>query len=152
MYELGVKRKFSAAHQLRGYQGKCEAIHGHTYQVEVCVQVEKLDELGLAMDFKELAEDIGLEEAEYLELIELFMDKGKSDLDEIQSAIAAKDAEAVASLAHSIKGAAVNLGLTDCYEVAKDIEEKARSGVLEGASNSVQILRKNLEEIEALAG
>ena len=54
MYELAVRRKFSAAHQLRGYQGKCEALHGHTYQVEVRVRAEKLDHLGLAVDFTEL--------------------------------------------------------------------------------------------------
>lgn len=54
MYELVVKRKFSAAHQLKGYRGKCEALHGHTYQVEVYITAEKLDEIGLAVDFKEL--------------------------------------------------------------------------------------------------
>jgi len=54
MYELGVKRKFSAAHQLRGYRGKCEALHGHTFMVEVRVRAEGLNEIGLAMDFKEI--------------------------------------------------------------------------------------------------
>lgn len=54
MFELTVKRKFSAAHQLRGYEGKCENIHGHTYGLEVFVQAEKLNELGLAADFKEI--------------------------------------------------------------------------------------------------
>lgn len=54
MYELGVKRKFSAAHQLRGYKGKCEALHGHTYQVEVRITAKQLDDVGLAVDFKEL--------------------------------------------------------------------------------------------------
>lgn len=54
MYELIVKRKFSAAHQLRGYKGKCESLHGHTYGVEVRIGAEKLNEIGLAVDFKEL--------------------------------------------------------------------------------------------------
>ncbi len=49
-----VKRKFSAAHQLRGYQGKCENLHGHTYGVEVHFSANELNELGLAADFKEL--------------------------------------------------------------------------------------------------
>jgi 6-pyruvoyltetrahydropterin/6-carboxytetrahydropterin synthase len=54
MYELTVTRRFSAAHQLRGYQGKCENLHGHTYRVDVCVKTQKLNDLGLAVDFKEL--------------------------------------------------------------------------------------------------
>jgi len=103
------------------------------------------------MDFKELAKNIGLEESEYLELIALFIDKGNFDLDEIQSAVAAKDAEAVANAAHSIKGAAVNLGLTEFFELAKKVEDNARGGVLEGVLKSVQTLRKSLEEIESVA-
>lgn len=52
MYELTVKRKFSAAHQLRGYRGKCENLHGHTYGVDVVLSAESLDGIGLAVDFK----------------------------------------------------------------------------------------------------
>jgi 6-pyruvoyltetrahydropterin/6-carboxytetrahydropterin synthase len=58
MFELIVKRKFSAAHQLRGYEGECENLHGHTYQVEVFVRAEKLNDIGLAVDFKELKKNI----------------------------------------------------------------------------------------------
>ena len=54
MYELRLIKRFSAAHQLRGYQGKCEALHGHTYKVEVLVRAPELDEIGLALDFKQL--------------------------------------------------------------------------------------------------
>ncbi len=54
MYELKVIRHFSAAHQLRGYKGKCEELHGHNYKVVVSVLSEKLNDIGLAIDFKEL--------------------------------------------------------------------------------------------------
>lgn len=54
MYELTVRRTFAAAHQLRGYSGKCEALHGHNYVVEAMVRAEKLDPVGLAVDFKQL--------------------------------------------------------------------------------------------------
>lgn len=56
MYELTIIRSFCAAHQLRGYRGKCEDLHGHTYQVEVKVRSGFLDEVGLAADFKVLKE------------------------------------------------------------------------------------------------
>ncbi len=51
MYEVRVKRHFDAAHALRGYQGKCEALHGHRYEVVVCVESASLDGSGLAYDF-----------------------------------------------------------------------------------------------------
>jgi len=54
MYELTIETQFSAAHQLRGYKGKCERLHGHNWRVQVSVIAERLDEIGLAMDFHEL--------------------------------------------------------------------------------------------------
>jgi 6-pyruvoyltetrahydropterin/6-carboxytetrahydropterin synthase len=54
MYELMVESKFSAAHQLRGYQGQCEKLHGHNWRVTVAVTAERLDEQGLAIDFHQL--------------------------------------------------------------------------------------------------
>ncbi len=50
MYELGVVRRFSAAHRLRNYNGKCENLHGHNYTVEVVVQGDRLVD-GMLVDF-----------------------------------------------------------------------------------------------------
>jgi len=46
MYELMVESKFAAAHQLRGYKGKCENLHGHNWRVTVAVTAERLNEQG----------------------------------------------------------------------------------------------------------
>jgi 6-pyruvoyltetrahydropterin/6-carboxytetrahydropterin synthase len=54
MHRLKVIDDFSSAHQLRGYQGECEELHGHNWKVEVEVEGEKLDSVGLLIDFKEL--------------------------------------------------------------------------------------------------
>lgn len=54
MYELTVETSFSAAHQLRGYKGKCERLHGHNWKVHVHVVAGKLDETDLAIDFNVL--------------------------------------------------------------------------------------------------
>jgi 6-pyruvoyltetrahydropterin/6-carboxytetrahydropterin synthase len=54
MYRLTVHDYFSSAHQLKGYRGKCEGVHGHNWKVEVDVQGEKLNEIGLLMDFHDL--------------------------------------------------------------------------------------------------
>lgn len=54
MYEILIKSDFSGAHNLRGYRGKCEELHGHNWKVEARFECEKLDKIGLAVDFKVL--------------------------------------------------------------------------------------------------
>lgn len=54
MYELVVKKSFSAAHSLREYHGDCARMHGHNWQAEVYVTAEKLDDAGFAIDFNTL--------------------------------------------------------------------------------------------------
>jgi len=56
MYEVSRDHSFSAAHSLRGYGGKCEALHGHNWKVRVHVRALELDHLGMVVDFKELKE------------------------------------------------------------------------------------------------
>jgi 6-pyruvoyltetrahydropterin/6-carboxytetrahydropterin synthase len=51
---LRVRDKFSAAHFLKEYKGKCEKIHGHTFQVEVEIEVAELDATGIGFDFTDI--------------------------------------------------------------------------------------------------
>jgi 6-pyruvoyltetrahydropterin/6-carboxytetrahydropterin synthase len=46
----------SAAHQLRGYGGRCERLHGHNWKIEVYVTGRELGEDGLLIDFTRLKE------------------------------------------------------------------------------------------------
>ena len=59
MYQITVEEHFDAAHFLRGYRGKCEALHGHRYRVVVQVKASKLNDIGLAYDFTELKRHLG---------------------------------------------------------------------------------------------
>ncbi len=52
MYSLKVESNFSSAHNLRGYKGKCEDLHGHNWKVEAVAESETLDKIGMVMDFK----------------------------------------------------------------------------------------------------
>jgi len=52
MYEIKIKDDFAAAHNLRDVGGKCESLHGHNFTVEVAVESEDLDELGMVVDFR----------------------------------------------------------------------------------------------------
>jgi len=50
-WELRVRDKFQAAHFLKEYRGKCEKVHGHTFQVEVVIEAHELDRTGISLDF-----------------------------------------------------------------------------------------------------
>lgn len=54
MYELKIITQFSAAHRLENFYGKCEALHGHNWKVEVFLTGTRLDEAGLLKDFGEV--------------------------------------------------------------------------------------------------
>lgn len=65
MYEIKIVTSFSAAHRLENFYGKCEALHGHNWKVEVFLKGDKLNDTGLLQDFgvvkahtRELLEEI----------------------------------------------------------------------------------------------
>jgi len=83
MFEIRVEEKFSAAHQLKGYEGKCEELHGHNYRVEVAISGKDLTEAGLLLDFKEVKRVLREIIDEYfdhkmLNEVELFKDRNPS--------------------------------------------------------------------------
>jgi 6-pyruvoyltetrahydropterin/6-carboxytetrahydropterin synthase len=54
MYEVTIKRSFSAAHVLEEVGGGCEELHGHNFIVEVSISTKILNAQGLAVDFRVL--------------------------------------------------------------------------------------------------
>lgn len=65
MFEIEIDRSFSAAHQLRGYNGDCCKLHGHNYKITVTVRSSELDEIGIALDFKKLKAELDALLTEY---------------------------------------------------------------------------------------
>ena len=51
MYEINIRREFSAAHAIRLYDGQLEPFHGHNWAVETSVGSEELDAIEVVMDF-----------------------------------------------------------------------------------------------------
>ena len=45
---------FASAHSLRGYPGDCAKLHGHNWKIEVQVSGDKLNKIGMVIDFKEI--------------------------------------------------------------------------------------------------
>ena len=52
-YELHIRTGFAAAHRLREYDGNCERLHGHNWQVDVILTAQALGPLGMALDFRD---------------------------------------------------------------------------------------------------
>jgi len=79
MFEIQIQDKFDSAHNLRGYNGPCENLHGHCYKVVAIFRFEQLDELGMAMDFtiakKHLKEIVDFLDHTYLNELEPFLVK-----------------------------------------------------------------------------
>lgn len=70
MFEVTIIKSFSAAHLLADIGGKCEELHGHNFKVEITVAAEKLNNIGILVDFrflKKVLEEI-LEEIDHKHL------------------------------------------------------------------------------------
>ncbi len=100
-------------------------------------------------DFNALAQRIGLEKDEYLELLELFVDTSGADLDKIESSIEANNPDGASKAAHSLKGSSGSLGLDAISEAARKIEKHAREGSLKRATESVAIIKDRIKAITA---
>ncbi len=101
------------------------------------------------MDFNAIAERLGLENDEYLELLELFVDTSFADLENIESAIKAEDVDGTAKAAHSLKGSSGSLGLDAISESARKIEKNAKEGSLKGALESLGAIKDRIKAISA---
>ncbi len=56
--DVFIKTHFSGGHHLRAYPGNCENPHGHNWKVKVTVRADRLDKLGMGIDFKELKKSV----------------------------------------------------------------------------------------------
>ena len=56
--DIFIKTHFSGGHHLRAYPGNCENPHGHNWHIKVTVRADKLDPLGMGIDFKVLKKTV----------------------------------------------------------------------------------------------
>ena len=58
MYRLRVESRFDAAHKLEGYKGICSRLHGHNWKVEIFVVGQKINDIGILVDYGILKEKL----------------------------------------------------------------------------------------------
>jgi HPt (histidine-containing phosphotransfer) domain-containing protein len=103
---------------------------------------------GGAVDLLSFARNLGLEEEEFLDLVELFIEATTADLRALVNAAGKRDLPKVWELAHSINGASINLGFTEISSLAKQIEMKARNNLLEGVPETAFVLGNHLNSLK----
>ncbi|MBF0509389.1 MAG: response regulator, partial [Deltaproteobacteria bacterium] len=86
-----------------------------------------------------------------VDLLMKFIDKVKSQLEIIDQAIIAGNADVVAREAHSIKGGAGNLTSGDLSQAALELELIGKAGDLSAASSSLEKVRKEFHRLDDYA-
>lgn len=59
MYRVLREVHFSYGHRIVGHEGKCANLHGHNGRAIIEVSSERLDKLGMVVDFAEINEKVG---------------------------------------------------------------------------------------------
>jgi HPt (histidine-containing phosphotransfer) domain-containing protein len=99
------------------------------------------------MDLKAIYERSGLDEAEYIELLHLFVETAGAQLRQLQVALAAGDMEQIRQIAHTLKGSAGNMGLMDMHEAALRIEKDVAGRQIEALPQQAGVLAEELKTI-----
>ncbi|MBS3731781.1 MAG: Hpt domain-containing protein [Desulfobacterales bacterium] len=79
------------------------------------------------MDINQLARALDMDPELYRELLALFIDNSQKELAELREALNRQDFTHAFRLSHSLKGAAVNLGLNGIAGQAESIETAAKT-------------------------
>ena len=85
-------------------------------------------------DLGNLSIGLALDDSKAAELLQLFVETCQVDLQQLTTAINSNDLGTAADAAHSMKGAALSLGLSELARQAQETERCAR----EGAGSSLQ--------------
>ncbi len=101
------------------------------------------------MDLRRMAEKLGFEDRDFRELVWIFLETSRADLEALREAIDRKDLAKVVELAHSLQGAAGALGIHEIQDLAKKIVENARKAVLDESVKTAAAIKRNLERFAA---
>jgi len=102
------------------------------------------------MDFKHLADELGVGEEIFIELVDSWINSTGEDIATLETVSDASGINKAVDYAHKIKGASFQLGFNEIAEIARSVELRARSGSLEGLAGALDELRKKRLEIVEL--
>lgn len=97
------------------------------------------------MDFSHIAQELEIDESEYLSLLKIFETHTVKDLAELRTALANSNFDAVHAAAHSIKGASGSLSLWGIHEAATRICDSVNAATVEPIAAQLSIIQDELE-------
>ena len=100
------------------------------------------------VDRDRLDEITGGDEEFKLELLQEFVEDAQTDLEQLQTALLAKDAGAIASMAHKLKGGAATIAVRFIPEVAGQLETQAKANKLQDAGALIAQLEQILSRVK----
>ena len=101
------------------------------------------------MDFKKLSRNLGLDEEDFIELVELFTATAPEDIGRLKAASESGDSQMAVEAAHSLKGASGNLGFSEFSSIAGEAEKLGRSGDIGNLAETIKLLNEKLEQIRS---
>jgi HPt (histidine-containing phosphotransfer) domain-containing protein len=100
------------------------------------------------LDLWRLQEAFEDDTAGIAELLEMAMETGRKHRAALEQGLAAQDAGVVARAAHGIKGSAGTIGATTVYALAMELDQRARTGDLDGARERVDAIGAAYARVE----
>lgn len=89
-------------------------------------------------------------DADLQDLIPQFLENRKKDLETLKNLVEKKDIEALAALAHKIKGAAAGYGFTTLSHYAAQIEVAAKKNEFAPIPDLVNEMKTHFDNVEVL--
>ena len=100
------------------------------------------------LDLWRLQEAFEDDTAGIAELLEMAMETGRKHRAALEQGLSSHDAGVVARAAHGIKGSAGTIGATTVYALATELDQRARTGNLDGARERVDAIGAAYARVE----
>jgi HPt (histidine-containing phosphotransfer) domain-containing protein len=113
--------------------------------------MKKSDQVSDVLDLSaldRLRETVGGDDAFLAELIHTFLEDGPRELARMHQALESQDAELLQRAAHSLKSNSAEFGAQDLRQMCKQLEEMAKQGVFDGASQRVAEIEAEYERVD----
>ena len=83
------------------------------------------------------------------ELVDTFLEDGRSQIDGMRAAFAEGDTERLGRAAHSLKSGALNIGALDLGATCRSLEEAARAGDVPDAAERIEAITSGFKGVRA---
>jgi len=100
------------------------------------------------MNVKNLSEQLGVPESEYIDLVRLFIQTSSVYLEKLRSAVSNKAGAEASTIAHSLKGAALNMRFDVFLDTTAALEKAIQNGQWQAADRLIRQLSELLKDIE----